>query len=350
MIAWIHLVLDTFLYNNLISSLGRSKPIADKTKKKIFIDNLEFIKNLLGGDKSISSQRKEYIEKFGNISLPVYISYCREYLHNEYEDCLMRNTIRNNMSHLAFYLASSDSGEKKSSVIYNYMLDNGWLNTSTKGSLVVSYEFFKSWVEDSFAKYGFSDIIELDNPNDIGIYMVKKEIKSKLNEAVSDELSVDNDDAIADNKTANAIDKKNSREKKRGIKIKLEDGSCGEYGEVFLRNYYIEREHSRIKHDIIEANSYYISNVFQNKIYNFELIKKRLESEQLLENYSLIIHDDGINSGNHYLYRYIGKEFVLIGEPRGMGIAATNEIFVAAARKRLIDFVNDFVPEAVRRK
>ena len=155
--------MDMEIYNKLTEAcIGRISS-GGESKKDLFFKNLDFVRNLLGSSESISSQRKKYVEKFGGISLKLYIGYCREYLHNEYEDCLMRNTIRNNMSHLAFYLASSDSGEKKSSVIYNYMLDNGWLNTSTKGSLVVSYEFFTEQLRIISSMVGIDNLVEFDS-------------------------------------------------------------------------------------------------------------------------------------------------------------------------------------------
>lgn len=121
---------------------------------------------------------------------------------------------------------------------------------------------------------------------------------------------------IANNKTKPKAEDKDTKivtkKPKNDIPIKLVDGSIDMCNERYLRTCAIMDLDSRVKNDFLEENIYLIENTFQGKNYNFDEYAKKIKEKQIIENYSLVIHNNSNKDFTAYVYRYIDNELVLL--------------------------------------
>ncbi|NVJ53502.1 MAG: hypothetical protein HWD90_07385 [Campylobacteraceae bacterium] len=270
------------IFNDLISCLDEEKQ--QFTKKDTFAKNLDYVKKLLFSGLSTKKQIEEYSKEIQTISRSAYESYCKEYLKEEYEKGLLNTLLFRNIKTIAHYLTQEEN--PTSSKLYNKLLESGSIKQArNKKDSSIDYQTFITLLKKFLKERGYENIIEFD----------KEIVQVNINKKESETSLVDN-----------------SIEEETDIKLELVDGTLESCDKNFLKRNFIEFENSYIDNNIKEKNVYYIQARYIDKEYSFEKFKEIIKNNNILENYSIIIHNNSSIDTRLYIYRYIDNKLVVL--------------------------------------
>ncbi|RXJ89136.1 hypothetical protein CRV01_11000 [Arcobacter sp. CECT 8983] len=270
------------IFNDLISCLDEEKQ--QFTKKDTFAKNLDYVRKLLFSGLSTKKQIEEYSKQIQTISRSAYESYCKEYLKEEYEKGLLNTLLFRNIKTIAHYLTQEKN--PTSSKLYNKLLESGSIKQArNKKDSSIDYQTFINLLKKFLKDKGYENIIEFDKQN-LQINTYQKE----------------NDPLIVNSNVEEETD----------IKLPLVDGTLESCDKNFLKTGFIEFENSYIDNNIKEKNVYYIQARYIDKEYSFEKFKNIIKNNNILENYSIIIHNNSSIDTRLYIYRFIDNKLVIL--------------------------------------
>lgn len=259
------------IYNDLVSDTFEE---TSKSKKDIFIENIAYVKKLLLSGLSTKKQIEKYSKKIEKISRSCYESYSKEFLNEIYEEGLKKSLFIRNIKKIAYYLTNEKN--PKSSDLYKTLIDNGSLKLAkNKKDSSLDYENFSKLLKEFLHSKGYEEIITFD--------------------------------CIKEKDTNKTIIPKSKE-----VEIVFLDNSSKSYDIEFLKNNFIEYEDSYIDNNIKEKNAYYIQTQDVNKEYDFEKFKEVIANNEVIENYSIILHNNSVVDTKLYIYRYIDNNLVLL--------------------------------------
>ncbi len=267
------------IFNDLISCLDETN--IKISKKDLFLQNIEYVKKLLFSGLSTKRQVDKFCEEIDIISRSAYEKYCKEFLKEEYEKGLLNTLFLRNLKTIAYFI--TEEKNPKTSELYKKLLENGSLKQfRNKKDSSIDYSTFINLLKEFLKDKGYEELIEYDNISNI---------KEK-----------------DENNNINRIKIEDSNE----IKIDLVDNTIEYCNLDFLKTNFIEFENSYIDNNIKEKNVYYLQARYIDKEYNFENFRKIVLESNLIENYSIIIHNNSTIDTKLYIYRYINNELILI--------------------------------------
>lgn len=274
------------LYNELISGVLNYE--IEKSKKDIFIENLYYVQKLLLSGLSTSKQIEKYTNEIETISRSCYEKYCKEFLNEVYEKGIINSLFHRNIKAIAFYLTHNEN--PKSTKLYNTLLDNGSLKLAkNKKDSSLNYSTFSNLLKEFLKNKGHENIITFDDEkiNNSNTQKIQEEIK----EVKTEEIKI---------------------EETKEIEIELFDNTSKICNVEFLKTDFVEYENSYIDNNILEKNVYYIQTKYIDKEYHFEKFKEVIRNHNLIENYSIIMHNNSVMDMKLYIYRYINGELILL--------------------------------------
>lgn len=273
------------IFNNLVSGLSNEK--LELSKKDRFLDNLTYIKKLLNSGLSLSKQVEKYGNEIENISRSLYENYCKEFLIKEYEQGLLKTLFHRNIKKIAYYISHEENPNSKD--LYFLLLNSGSLKQArNKKDSSLNYEIFTSLLKNFLKEKGYEHLVLFnDLENQI------KNIQTKQNIEVSNS-----------NIQVNELNEK--------IKIEFTDDSFQYYKKDFLRKEFLVYEDSYIDNNIKEKNVYYIQARYIDKEYSFEKFKDVIKNNNIIENYSIVVHNNSSIDTRLYIYRFIDNQLIML--------------------------------------
>ncbi|RXK14177.1 hypothetical protein CP965_01645 [Halarcobacter mediterraneus] len=267
------------IFIDLISCLDETN--IKISKKDLFLQNIEYIKKLLFSGLSTKRQVDKFCEEIDIISRSAYEKYCKEFLKEEYEKGLLNTLFLRNLKTIAYFI--TEEKNPKASELYKKLLENGSLKQfRNKKDSSIDYSTFINLLKEFLKDKGYEELIEYDNISNL------------------------NEENETNNKTEIKIENPNK------IKIDLVDDTSEYCNLEFLKTNFIEFENSYIDNNIKEKNVYYIQARYIDKEYSFENFKKIVLENSLIENYSIIIHNNSTIDTKLYIYRYINNGLILL--------------------------------------
>lgn len=300
------------IFNELVSPVVEFKSIT--SKKDLFVQNIEYVKKLLQSGLSIKNQIENYNNEVEKISRSCYEKYCKEFLKEEYEQGLLYTLFFRNIKTIAYYLTNEKN--PKASEIYTYLLNNGSLKKArNKKDSSLNYPTFMKLLKEFLNNKGYEDIIEFN--------LIEDSHKSK--------------NITHSNNKKNVIDHK--------VKIELIDNSFEYLSIDFLQNNFIEHDNSYIDNNIKEKNVYYIQSRYVDKEYSFEKFKNIITQENVIEDYSIIIHNNSTIDTRLYIYRLIDNELILLKDLDALSCVFELDELIRRSRKSFFDRFKEYIHE-----
>jgi len=300
------------IFNELISPLVEFKSVA--SKKDLFLQNIDYVKKLLQSGLSIQNQIENYNNEVEKISRSGYEKYCKEFLKEEYEQGLLNTLFFRNIKTIAYYLTNNEN--PKTSEIYTYLLNNGSLKKArNKKDSSLDYDTFLILLKEFLNNKGYKDIIEYDNLINL------------------------NSENIP---TSTQINKLSSE-----IKIELIDNSFETFNIDYLKNNFIEYENSYIDNNIKEKNVYYIQSRYIDKEYDFDEFKNIIKKENLIEEYSIIIHNNSSIDTRLYIYRFIDNELILLKDLDALSCVFELDELIRRSRKNFFEKFGNYMDKLI---
>lgn len=273
------------IYNDLISGLNDEKSIL--SKKDCFLDNLNYVKELLNSGLSLNKQIEKYSNNIEKISRSLYENYCKEFLKKEYEQGLLKSLFHRNIKKIAYYISQEENPNSKD--LYLLLLNSGSLKQArNKKDSSVGYDVFTSLLKNFLIEKGYEHLVLFnDLDNEIKTIQTKQDIE-----------------VSSDNVHTNKLNEK--------IKIEFTDNSFEYYKKDFLKKEFLVYEDSYIDNNIKEKNVYYIQARYIDKEYSFEKFKDVIKNNKVLENYSIIVHNNSSVDTRLYIYRFIDNQLIML--------------------------------------
>lgn len=298
------------IFNDLISNLGDE--FIETSKKDKFLNNLDYVKKLLFSGLSTKKQIEIYSKDIDSISRSLYEKYCKEYLKEEYEQGLLNTLFYRNIKTVAYFLTQNEKPNPKE--LYNLLLENGSLKQArNKKNSSITYEIFVQLLKNFLKQKGYDDLINFNEYNN--------ETKEKSLDECKDE---------------------NPK-----IKIEFYDNSFEYYEKSFLIKNFIEQENSYIDNNIKEKNCYYLQTRYIDKEYSFEVFKNIITSKNIIENYSIIIHNNSTVDNRLYIYRLIDEKLVLIKNLNASTSVFELDELIRRSQKNFFDFFDEYLSDIV---
>lgn len=261
------------IYKDLINNLNQKQ--ANLSKKDIFLENLNYVKTLLQSGLSTKKQIEKYSIKVETISRSSYEKYCKEFLKYEYEKSILKSLFYRNIKAIAYYICHKQN--PTSYDLYLSLLKKGSLKQAkNKKESSMQYEDFVLLLKEFLKNKGYENLIEFESNKVPKISSTKKENKNTK------------------------------------IKVDFIDDSFEFYDEKFLKKDFIVHEDSYIDNNIKEKNVYYIQARYIDKEYSFENFKELIKNEDIIENYSIIIHNNASVDTRLYIYRFIDNNLLML--------------------------------------
>ena len=272
------------IYNDLISDTLELENI--KSKKDIFIENIPYVKKLLLSGLSTKKQIERYSEDVDTISRSCYEKYSKEFLNEVYEQGVIKSLFHRNIKTIAYYLTNEE--KPKATILYNNLLKSGSLKLAkNKKDSSIDFKTFSKLLKEFLESKGHMDLISFDEE----IKQISQ-IETKTNEVISIETI--------------------EVEEEKEVEIKLIDDTSKICDIEFLKKDFVEYENSYIDNNIKEKNVYYIQTKYIDKEYHFDKFKDVIKNNNIMENYSIVLHNNSIVDMKLYIYRYVNKELVLL--------------------------------------
>ena len=270
------------IFNDLVSCLDTEHTLF--SKKDRFLQNLNYVKKLLFSGLSTKKQIELYSKEIEEISRSAYENYCKKYLKEEYEKGLLNTLLFRNIKSIAHYLTQEE--KPTSTKLYNILLESGSLKKArNKKDSSIDYKTFEELLKEFLKNKGYENIIEFD----------KKETQINI-----------------DNTSKSTAVQNTHLEEEKEVKIELVDGTYKYYDKDLLKTEFIEFENSYIDNNIKETNVYYIQARYIDKEYSFEKFKEVIKTNNLIENYSIIVHNNSNVDTRLYIYRFIDNKLIML--------------------------------------
>lgn len=270
------------IYNDLISDTFEHN--TSKSKKDIFIENIPYVKKLLLSGLSTKKQIERYSDDIDEISRSCYEKYSKEFLNEIYEEGVIKSLFHRNIKTIAYYLTNEEN--PKSTKLYDNLLTSGSLKLAkNKKDSSLDYKTFSTLLKDFLEAKGHENLITFDEKIDYPYEENSSDIEVNIETIQEEDKEVD---------------------------IQLIDDTSKRCEVSFLKSNFVEYDNSYIDNNIKEKNVYYIQTKYIDKEYHFEKFKDVIRKHKIVEDYSIVLHNNSIVDMKLYIYRYVNNDLVLI--------------------------------------